>query len=249
MRFVNITRLIVLSLWVNAASPAPLSAQMLADHDLSIVLFPEKAKLEGKDLIHIKHPLKDRIEFLLSRRAQVKKIRLNGRNHPFTFEQGLLSATLEQNAAQHMVDLSLEYTCRFDDPAPDRPLNTDNPDYGVSGTISARGTFILAGAGWYPKTVDARETFDLRVDGPKGTIVVTTGRQVGIINKKNRTVSRWRIDHPLEGRSLPAGPYVVERQTKAGLTAATYLLPENMALSSRYLDISLSYLKNYSDWL
>jgi hypothetical protein len=105
-------------------------------------------------------------------------------------------------------------------------VNTDNPGYGVSGTISPRGTFILAGASWYPDLTKARETFDLHVDGPLGTIAVTSGRQSEIIHDNNRTVCRWGIDNPLEGMSLPAGPYGVERKTNGRLTAATYLFAE-----------------------
>ena len=111
------------------------------------------------------------------------------------------------------VDLSVHYTCRFDDPAPVRPVNTDNPGFGVSGTISAVGTFILSGAGWYPRLADARESFNLHVDGPKGTVAVTTGRRLNIDHQGDRTVSHWRIDNPLEGLSLSAGPFVVEQRS------------------------------------
>jgi hypothetical protein len=145
------------------------------------------------------------------------------------------------------VDLAIDYASTFDDPVPVNPLNTDNPGFGVSGTISPRGTFILPGAGWYPRLADARESFDLRVDAPADTVAVTAGRLVGIDNAEKRTVSHWQVENPLEGLSLSAGPYLVDRQSENGLSAATFLFPQNHHLSPRYLEASLGYLKRYSD--
>ena len=144
------------------------------------------------------------------------------------------------------VDLAIDYASTFADPVPLNPLNTDNPGFGVSGTISSKGTFILSGAGWYPRLADARESFDLRVNAPADTVAVTAGRLVGIDDTDKRTVSRWQIDQPVEGLSLSAGPYLVDRQSENGLSAATFLLSQNRPLSPRYLDASLGYLKRYS---
>lgn len=247
MRSKDIASLVGLGLLVSAVMPGPLLAQMVATHELAVTLIPERAQLVGRDRIRIQGPPGGRLELFLSPNARVHSIHLNGRDHPFSVERGRVFLSLDRNASRDIMDLDLAYACRFDDPAPVQPLNTDNPGYGVSGTISPRGTFILSGAAWYPRVIGARETFDLRVNAPAGIIAVTTGRRLGIINDKDRTVSRWRIDNPLEGVSLSAGPYVVEQKTGEGLTAATYLFAENQALASRYLEMSLSYLKDYSD--
>ncbi len=218
-----------------------------AHHELSIRLFPEKSELEGRDRIRIQRSESGPVDLVLSPRARIQTVGINGHDHPYTFSKGRLTLIPDRKKGIPTVDLSVHYICRFDDPAPVRPVNTDNPGYGVSGTISALGTFILSGAGWYPQVADARESFDLRVDGPKDTVAVTTGRLMGIARQVNRTVSRWRIDNPLEGLSLSAGPYVVDRQTVNGITAATYLFPQHRHLSPRYLEASLRYLKRYSD--
>jgi hypothetical protein len=246
MRLKTVAGLIGFGLLMSAVMPGRLAARMVANHDLSIVLFPERARLEGRDRIRLQEPTNDRVDLFLSPHARIREIRLNGRQHPYTFTQGRLSIDLKRNTVRSSITLSVDYSCRFDDPAPRRPVNTDNPGYGVSGTISPQGTFILAGAGWYPGLAKARETFDLRVDGPMGTIAVTSGRQLEIIHDNNRTVCRWRIDNPLEGMSLSAGPYGVEQKTNGALTAATYLFAENRDLSSLYLERSLSYLNDYS---
>lgn len=218
-------------------------------HDLTIVLFPDTSELEGRDRMRIRRPQHSPLNLMLAPHAQLKSVQVNGREHPYTFSQGRLIVRPDRKPSIPSLDLSIHYTCRFDDPAPQSPVNTDNPGFGVSGTISTAGSFILSGAGWYPRLTGARESFDLQVTGPQETVAVTAGRLVGITHQDKRTVSRWRIDNALEGLSLSAGPYVVQRQTEGNVSVATYLFPKNRQLSPRYLEASLRHLKRYSDLL
>jgi hypothetical protein len=224
---------------------------IMAHHDLMVSLLPHQAQLTGRDRIRIQG-LGDgqnghSVTLWLSPRAHIQSVRVDGREHPYRFEKGRLTLTPDRRDATAAVDVSVDYSGRFDDPAPVQPVNTDNPGYGVSGTISEAGTFLLAGAGWYPRMLDARETVDLQVEGPGHTVAVTTGKPIDITPKGAKTVSRWRIDHPMEGLSLSTGPYMVDRQSADGFTAVTYLFRENRGLSPVYLEASLRYLKRYSD--
>jgi hypothetical protein len=218
-----------------------------AGHDLTIRLFPEKAELQGRDRIRIRRSSSGTVYLLLSPRARIRTVRKDGHDHPYSFKRGRLTLNPDRGEPTLNMDLFLEYTCRFDDPVPVRPINTDNPGLGVSGTISALGTFILSGAGWYPQVVDSRESFSLHVEGPADTVAVTAGRMLRIDRQGKRTVSHLRIDNPLEGLSLSAGPYVIEQQTDNGMTAATYLFPKSQGLAPRYLEASLRYLKRYNE--
>ena len=218
-----------------------------AVHDLTIRLVPEKSELEGLDQIRIQRPGNGPVHLVLSPHARIQAVRIDGHDHPYSFNRGRLTVNPDHSQSTLNVDLSLQYTCRFDDPAPVRPVNTDNPGYGVSGTISASGTFLLSGAGWYPRVADARQSFLLTVDGPDETVAITAGRRLSIDRQGARTVSRWQIDNPLEGLSLSAGPYVVEKRTLNGLTATTYFFPANQVLAPRYLEASLRHLKRYND--
>lgn len=218
-----------------------------AHHTLTVRLLPESAELQGRDRIRITGSVSGPIHLSLAPRARIQSLRIDGRDHPYTFHQGRLSLAPTPKGSPMSVDLAIDYASTFDDPVPLNPLNTDNPGFGVSGTISSKGTFILSGAGWYPRLADARESFDLRVNAPADTVAVTAGRLVGIDDTDKRTVSRWQIDQPVEGLSLSAGPYLVDRQSENGLSAATFLLSQNHPLSPRYLDASLGYLKRYSD--
>lgn len=237
--------LIVLIL-VGAVLAGAMAADSSAHHDLAIFLLPEQSKLEGRDRIRIRPSTRGSVELLLASRARVQVLQLNGRDHPYRISSGRLIIDLDLPASTTALELTIHYACRFDDLAPLRPDNTDNPGYGVSGTISPQGTFILSGAGWYPRVVGARESFELVVDGPEGTVAVTTGRLLEIVHHAQRTLSRWRIDNPVDGLSLSAGPYVIDRRTVNDVSVATYFSPENRHLASRYLAASQRYLQQYS---
>ncbi len=213
-------------------------------HDLSITLIPDASELEGRDRLQIGRSHDGPVELIIAPHAQIRALAMNGKKHPYNVDQGHLKLVPDRD--QQSFTLDIHYTGRFDDPIPVRPANTDNPGYGVSGTISAAGTFILSGAGWYPRVVDSREAINLRIDAPQDTVAVTAGQMVSIRHEANRTISRWRIDNSLEGISLSAGPYTVDRRTEDGFTAATYFLADTQHLAARYLEASLRYMKLYS---
>jgi hypothetical protein len=141
--------------------------------------------------------------------------------------------------------LEVRYHGRFDDPAPSDPINTDNPGYGVSGTISPRGTVLLAGAGWYPAVAGANERFRLEVAGPPGTRSVTEGRSVAATPQRGLAVSAWQIDAPTERLALIAGNFTVREQRAGHLHVATYFLEDDPVLSDQYLQAALKYLTEY----
>jgi hypothetical protein len=155
----------------------------------------------------------------------------------------------ERSESPLNADLKIEYTCRSDDPAPVRPVKTDNPGFGVSGTISASGTFLLSGAGWYPRVADARQSFMLTVEEPEDTVAVTAGRLLVVDHQGARTISRWQIDNHFEGMSLSAGPYVFEKRMQNGLTATTYFLPENQVLAPKAFDAGGQHFDGLGDVL
>ncbi len=228
------------------APAASLAASAVtAHHELHLTVDPQRSMLSGRDRITIQGSPGAAIELLLAERAAIRSVAFNGQRHAYTFERGRLRIPVDRHRSSH--DVTVDYTCRFDDPAPVSPVNTDNPGYGVSGTIGPSGTFLLAGAGWYPRLVGARESFNLEVTGPPGTVAVTAGHLLGIEHSPAKTVSRWQVVNPLEGVSLSAGPYTVNRQSSGHLTAVTFFYPGSRDLSPRYLEASLRHMKRYDE--
>lgn len=218
-----------------------------AHHDLRIQLFPAAGRLTGVDNISIKSASAGILAFHIADQAAQLKVTVNRKPRPFKFENGRLELILEPHEADSDVLVTIQYEAIFNDPAPLRPLNADNPGYGVTATILEKGSFLLAGAGWYPELAGSRATYLLNVRAPAGMIAVSAGRSLGHNTVGKQTESIWEVDYPVQGLSLSVGRYIVEKKSVGKVTAATYLLPENQHLAQSYLDATAGYLALYAD--
>ncbi len=215
-----------------------------ATHTLDVQLTPTHARLDGVDRITVtghSGPLK----IYLSPQITIDSLTVSGKTADYDRRGRWMTVRRPASAPADNWVLTIHYHGRFDDPAPDDPVNTDNPGFGVAGTISPRGTLLLAGAGWYPSVAGAKERFRLQVAGPPGTVAVTAGRAVTALPRPGFSVSAWQIDNPVERLALVAGQFTVRTRSAGHLQAATYFIEGDKALSDRYLEASLQYLADY----
>jgi hypothetical protein len=226
--------------------PAAALPDFAAEHDLHVELDPAAAKLHGRDRIHLSGSLANRVTITLNASAILNAVKLGGSPAVFDRQGALIHITCGDAHASGSIDLYLDWTCTFADPAPEMPVNTDNPGYGVSGTISPRGTLLLGGAGWYPAVSGAHEAFNLKVDAPAGIRAVTAGQDLGTTTTAGATRSHWRIAKAVEAPSLSAGPYQRRTAASGSLRAATYFLQDDTRLADDYLQATLRYLALYS---
>jgi hypothetical protein len=218
-----------------------------AHHNLQIELFPAAGKLTGIDEIAIRSDAARVLEFQISERVSQLKVEVNKKSHNFNFENGRIKLTLEPQEQSSDLLVTIYYAAIFDDPVPVRPANADNPGYGVTATISEKGSFLLAGAGWYPELAGSQATYRIKATAPAGLIAVTAGRSLGHKTDQGQTESTWEVNYPVEGLSLSVARYVVETKTVGSVTAATYLLPANQDLAQSYLEATAGYIKLYSN--
>lgn len=230
-----------------AFATGPQAAELRAHHDLQVELDPAANRLTGIDDITLTAPDTGILEFRLSERVSPLKVEVNHQPRAFSFNGGRLKLALEPGDPPSDLPVSIHYAGIFDDPVPVRPVNTDNPGYGVSATISSQGSFLLAGAGWYPDLAGSRATYRLTVRAPAGQIAVTAGRSLGHVTSGGQTESSWQVDYPVDGLSLSVAPYVVTEKPVGKVTAATYLLPDNQDLAQSYLEATAGYIALYSD--
>ncbi len=237
--------ILLLILVVNAyVCPA---AEGNARHHLQVELFPEKQTLQAVDQITIEKSPGDRLDFKLSRRAEQIEVTVNRKFRKFDFENGRLQVGLTAGEINQKIQINIRYTAIFDDPAPIRPLNADNPGYGVSATISERGSFLLAGSGWYPQWVAGHSDYTLKVIAPEGMLAVTAGQSKGHKTRNGKTESSWLISDPVRGLSLSVGAYILREKKVGSITAATYFFPETDHLAESYLTATAHYLAFYQD--
>jgi hypothetical protein len=223
------------------------AAQSGAHHRLRVELFPNEHRLQVQDRIKFDEGPGERLTFNLTPRAKQIEVTQNGKPLNFNFEDDLLEVDLPSGNQNSATQISVGYSAIFDDPAPVRPVNADNPGYGVSATISERGSFLLAGSGWYPQWADGDSTFTLEVIAPKGMLAVTAGQLEGHQKRNGKSVSTWLIRDPIRGLSLSVGPYVVRQKKVGNITAATYFFAETDHLAEAYLEATVRYLKFYQD--
>lgn len=230
-----------------ATAAASAAAELVALHNLQIDLVPAEKKLIGTDDITIKTDDRNRLAFRVADNLTRLEVSVDDDPRDFEWVNGRLELNLEPSERSAELRIRIHYSGIFDDPVPARPINTDNPGYGVTGTISPKGAFLLAGAGWYPELINSRATYRVAVRAPAGWIAVTAGRSRGHVTQNEKTVSIWEVDYPVRGLALSVARYVVEEKTAGPVTAATYLLPQNRHLSASYLDAIAGYIALYSD--
>ena len=238
--------MVLLLILVVSASLCP-AAEGNARHHLQVELFPQKKMLQAVDQITIEKSPGDRLDFKLSRRAEQIEVTVNSKFRKFDFEDGSLRIGLAAGEKNQKIQVSIRYTAIFDDPVPIRPLNADNPGYGVSATISERGSFLLADSGWYPQWVGGHSIYTLKVIAPQGMLAVTAGQSKGHKTGNGKTESNWLISNPVRGLSLSVGAYILREKKVGSITAATYFFPETEHLAEAYLAATANYLVFYQD--
>ena len=241
--------LTILAILLGILSCAVISqaAGLSAAHHIQIELIPGAKKLIGQNDIAIKSNGTEALEFRLSERATRIEVQINKNPRNFNFENGRLRLMLKPHERSGELQVTIHYAANFDDPVPVQPINMDNPGFGVTATISEKGSFLLAGAGWYPELVNSSASYRVTVTAPSGLIAVTAGRSLGHRIKNGKTVSDWEVNYPVEGLSLSVARYVVEEKSLGDVTVATYLLPHNRHLAAAYLAATAGYLSLYSD--
>ena len=216
-------------------------------HDLSIRLSPADHRLDGRDAITVSGKISRPIRAFLSPSAEIQSVVINNQPARYTFKAGRLVIEPPKQLDEQSLQIGIIYTAIFNDPAPTDPINTDNPGFGVTGTIAETGTFLLSGSGWYPAIAEDRVSFSVTVDAPAGTLAVTSGKPLGHSTQAGRTLSRWEADYPVEGLALSAGPYEVDRLDTGSTVIMTYFLPRTRHLAADYLQASARYIDLYED--
>jgi aminopeptidase N len=218
-------------------------------HDLSVVLYPDEGLLKGVDTITLLPGDGSVPKFALSASARVTSVAVDGREVPFSRFNGTLEAKGKRGRVDKPSVVRVSYEGTFRDSPPEDAVNTEDPSFGVSGTISPAGVFLGDGAGWYPDVPGGTSLFRVRVEAPEGCEAVTAGKRLRRETAGGRTVSEWETSYPVRGLALSAGRYVVRDRMLDNVVISTYFFPGNDSLSGKYLDAVERYLLLYAKLL
>lgn len=229
-----------------SAALAGLREPAVERQDIAVTLMPAEHLVRGESTIAFAAGTRT-ASLRLSPSATIKAVTVSGENISFSFTGGILSLDIPKTAGSGAVPVTITYRAVFDDPLPLHPGSSEDPTYGVNGAITAQGTFLGDGAGWYPAPLSTPQQRAVRIAAPAGTEAVTAGRRVSRETAGGVSRSSWEEARPVGGLSLCAGPYRIEERRMDGVDLYTYFYPDNASLSSRYLDAAARYLRFYVD--
>lgn len=234
--------LVFVSSGCRAAEPPTVERQ-----ELEVILVPSKHLLTGVGTMTVVPGDSGGIGFSLSPRATVERVTLEGKEIPFRFNGGELSAPLPQG--DKPLRLVIGWRATFDDKPRGDATSTEDASLGVSGVISEQRTFLGSGSGWYPEPSVLPVRRLITISAPAPMRAVTSGHELSTENKAGVTVSRWETELPLSHLSLAAGPFAVRQRTVDGVTLSTWLYGDDGELAGRYLDAVEGYLGYYRSLL
>jgi aminopeptidase N len=217
-------------------------------HDLSVALHPESHTLTATDTMEIRPDGDSRISLSLAKGADVSRLSVGGKDYPLIpspFREGMLGFAVPEEARQGTLEVAVAYGATFNDPVPDASVVTENPGYGVSGSISSRGVFLNEDAGWYPDLPGSTPTWRVRVETGEGIEAVTAGKRIRRSAAGGVTVSEWEIGQPTPGIALSAGAYNVRERNEGDIKLYTYFYPESEPLADNYLMAAAGFLEHY----
>ena len=244
------------------------SKPVLKHHDLYLQITPNQHKLTALDIMKVDSGGSSNIVLTLNEDAKIVSVgfysdsavsllaahdvygldRINDKQPlDYEWDRGSLSISIPQRAGQAESSIGIRYEVTYNDAAPDHPLNTEDPSYGVAGTISARGTLLLAGAHWYPYLDGSVPSYRVHVSGPEGMEAVTAGKLISRAAKDGLATSVWEITQPLPGLALSAGRYVIRETQVDGIPVYAYFFPESQGLVDVYLQAAADYIRLYSE--
>jgi aminopeptidase N len=248
LRSFPVKPVIVLACLLGLAAVASAHAQPV-HHDLSVTLYPALQRLTGTDRLKLRADAQKELVLTLTDDALVTGAAVEDKSVAFRFKDGRLRIPVSGHGSTNEVTITISYEAFFRDAVPENPVYTEDPSYGVTGTISPEGTFLLSGAHWYPDLPGGKSTFRLRVQAPAGYEAVTAGKRLERGTNEGITVSTWETTHPLQGLALSAGPYVVGEKQHQEIPVYTYFFPEDVHLSEQYRASTAQYLSLYTDLL
>ena len=237
----------ILSLLVSSgtcAVCAEAKAPLVERQDISVTLVPEKHLLVGESTITLIAGT-GRATFTLSPAATIDRVTVAGKDVPFSFAGGRLAVNIPAREMDALVPVMIGYRATFNDHVPERPVNSEDPTYGVTGAITRQGVFLGSGAGWYPVSPDNPRRRTIRIAAPAGTEAVTAGKRVARETAQGVSSSTWVETRPGGDLSLSAGPYQIGEKRVGGLDIYTYFYPDNAGLSTRYLEAAAHYIRFY----
>ncbi len=210
------------------------------EYQLDLHLHPVQQQLDGTATISMDQFGAEQLPLRLIPGASVHQVRQGQQSIDYQFSHGRLTLFLVSNEP-----VTIVYSATFNDPVPTTAVHTEDPSFGISATISPAGSYLSAGTAWYPQINASDITYHLRISAPGNTEAVTSGERLYRHHDGSFSTSAWKIDYPLRGLTLSAGPYQVFEDVSGSVPIFAYFYQGSAELAPTYLKESRRYLDLY----
>jgi len=210
------------------------------EYQLDLQLHPAQQQLEGTATITFPQFADQQLHLRLSPQASIHQVRQGQQTLNYQFSNGRLTLLLVNNDP-----VEIDYSATFNDSVSTTPIHTEDPSFGVSATISPAGTYLSSGTAWYPQINRSDITYMLRFSAPGNTEAITSGERLYRHHDGTFSTSAWRIDYPIRGLTLSAGPYQVYEDISGSVPIYAYFYEDSAELAPTYLKESRRYLDLY----
>jgi len=218
-------------------------ATLLAQ-EITVALVPAEHLLRGNSTLTYAGP-PDTLILDLDPAAQIDRVSSGGQALAYTFHDGRL--TVAPSGAAGPLAITIRYRLTLNDPLPAATAGSEDPGYGINGSISLQGVFLGRSVSWYPRPGTAPLRRTIRINAPAGMEGVTAGERLSRETVAGETRSVWQEEPPVGDLALAAGPYLVKERRLPGLLVSTYLYPENAHLADTYLEAASGYIRTFAE--
>ncbi|NQU68346.1 MAG: hypothetical protein HQ510_10420 [Candidatus Marinimicrobia bacterium] len=239
------------------AGSAILKAETRIDHHyLYVELNPETHTLTGRDKLEI--TTTDRFwEFALSANLEVINLQIKGKTREYEIipvDQKTGSRLSTVRIARKLLEkpdqvIDISYKGTFFEPADEVEFSREKIAMEITATISEEGAFLSPSGGFYPMADEKLSLYDTVIKLPMKWDAVSEGTLLDSRRSNGQTEVTYRTDHALDGIHITAAKWVVSSKTVDGVTFFTYFFEEDSSLAGEYLDMSIEYVKMYSEML
>lgn len=224
------------------------SAQIPVHHDLQVELLPERHALIARDEITLPDPPARDTELMISlHRALKPRVLTPGvqlSSAPGAVPSGQSMARYRLIVPGGTRTVVIDYRGEIH-----HPPGRGGPAEDTPGTISPQGIYLAHSSGWYAQIEDSLVTFSLEVRLPAGWEAVSQGVRARHERGPGGTTVRWDEPRPQEEIYLVGGRYHEYVSVAPPHEGMVFLLREDEALATKYLDATHRYLKMYAQML
>jgi aminopeptidase N len=208
--------------------------------DLEVSLDPHTRKFEARADLTTTGPLDLSLDPLFT----ISRLTVNGVDVPAASGRRAAPPQAERGTPQR---LTMAYSGTLPALPAGPQRNSPNP---ASLYASPEGSYLSAGARWYPEP-GVPFTYRVKVSLPPGQKAIAPGRQVRQDEGRAGFTAEYDFPHPAEGIWLMAGPFQVAQQSVAlddgkSVTVRTWFHSELSGMAADYLQDSAGYIQRYS---